>query len=506
MADAQAAPSQQQAPDTLPADFFQKAQATTAPVAAPETLPADFDFKGAQGKTLEQPQSKSLWQGTKDYASGLASSVGLPSSSEEYKATTEDAAKITPGKVAKAVGGPAVDLAMQAYGTGKNYLRGLWNTGKEAYEAGQNIAKGQPVLPNIGKPASEYLNTNVGAVPFIGEPIVQAGKDIAAGNKAHAAGELTGAIGQLALPEVTDRALPEQDMDFHNKAVETAQKKLDTANKAAAPYRDSLEKHVQPPKKVQAPIDKAQAELDEAIFHRDTHKDAINARRTNVVNPPAAKPAPEVPTAQVEAMPRPGAPKAAATPAAPQNIKLPGQVQPETFPQQPTEKPQVPSGPRQLPGGEPMGRMLQLGEGRPEGPQIPAGGLPKLGEVPAEAPKPVAKFEPGNVKALKPVEGKVVDKEAVPGTPEHVHKLLQESLKPEAKAATPPPVAEKTVQAAPAEAPKVEAKAAPVLPKEEAGYTPKKEEVIKTGEEGREQAKSAAEYHPAVQEQVGNLS
>jgi hypothetical protein len=47
----------------------------------------------------------------------------------------------------------------------------------------------------------------------------------------------------------------------------------------------------------------------------------------------------------------------------------------------------------------------------------------------------------------------------------------------------------------------------PVLPKEEpTGYVAKQEEVVPAGSEGREPVKSAAEYHPAVQQKVGELS
>jgi hypothetical protein len=45
------------------------------------------------------------------------------------------------------------------------------------------------------------------------------------------------------------------------------------------------------------------------------------------------------------------------------------------------------------------------------------------------------------------------------------------------------------------------------LPKEEpVGYTPKAEETVKVGEEGRTPAKSAEEYHPAVEQKVNELS
>ena len=53
---------------------------------------------------------------------------------------------------------------------------------------------------------------------------------------------------------------------------------------------------------------------------------------------------------------------------------------------------------------------------------------------------------------------------------------------------------------------RAETKGKPVLPKEEpTGYTPKKEEVLTAGEEGREQPTPAAEYHPEVRQRVFEL-
>jgi hypothetical protein len=94
---------------------------------------------------------------------------------------------------------------------------------------------------------------------------------------------------------------------------------------------------------------------------------------------------------------------------------------------------------------------------------------------------------------LKAKEGKVVDTEdTIEG---RVHKLLQEALKPEE------PKEKAEVKEAPAEETK------PVLPKEEStGYTPKEENIVKAGEEGREPAKSAEEYHPVVQQKISELS
>jgi hypothetical protein len=449
MADTQVAPDQQQAPDTLPADFFQTKGTDTT---APDTLPADFKFK----ETSEEKPQPSIMHNVGEYGSGLAHSLGLPSSTEEYKQQAEAATEVSPMNMLRAAGGPAVSAGEQVYNAGKGYLKGLWNTGKEAYEAGQNIAKGGPVLQNIAKPASEYLNTNVGAVPFIGQPSVEAGQDIAAGNKARAAGELTGVVGQVVLPEVLDRMHPEQTMDFHNKAVETAQKKLDTAKKAAEPYADSAAKGVLPPNKVQAPIEKAQTELNEATFHRDTHRDAMNARRTNVTNPKQPTSQPEVPTEQIEAMKRPGAPKPAA---APQNVKTPGQVQPEVVPQPLLDQPRTATGRMQLPDEQgTMGKPRQLtaGTNPPTGSsnledvvkatEEKHAGVPKL-EAPAEpvvAPKAEPKVETPapkptgmrDMNKLKVNEKGEVEDISVPK--DRLHQLLQQSLETETPKANEP--------------------------------------------------------------------
>jgi len=77
-----------------------------------------------------------------------------------------------------------------------------------------------------------------------------------------------------------------------------------------------------------------------------------------------------------------------------------------------------------------------------------------------------------------------------------------ELVAPEAKGAA-GDVGEQSRQANP-EPTRAETKA---LPKEEpTGYAAKKEEVVPAGEEGREPAKSAAQYHPAVEQKVNELS
>lgn len=137
----------------------------------------------------------------------------------------------------------------------------------------------------------------------------------------------------------------------------------------------------------------------------------------------------------------------------PQNVKLPGQVQSETFPQEPTEAPKVDTRMRPLAGGQgTVGRRLALpaiGEtaqasepvvAKPEPPPIQTAPAPKAGEVP-------------NMRSLKVEEtGKVIDTE---DTAEgRLRKAIIESL-----SGTPKPApAEPTAVEAPKPAAEVAAK------------------------------------------------
>jgi hypothetical protein len=129
-------------------------------------------------------------------------------------------------------------------------------------------------------------------------------------------------------------------------------------------------------------------------------------------------------------------------------------------------------------------------------------GMPQM-RLPEEAPKSgmPQMTDEAALRALEAKEGKVVT-----NPKKLVGEQLKEALKPGEAAK---PVAEKAPAVAekPAEPPVAKAEEKPVLPKEEpTGYTPKAEEVVKAGEEGRTPAKSAAEYHPAVQQKVNELS
>lgn len=243
------------------------------------------------------------------------------------------------------------------------------------------------------------------------------------------------------------------------KELAKKQELYETAKAAHDQYAASHAQGIAAPKNVTNALTKASEELAEAQFHHDAATEHAAQVKTNqptipqqvgsavgktvakVLPKPTA--APEVPAEEIEAAPvlqKLGKPKA---PAAPINVKTPGQVQPETFPQEPTEKPATSLGRINLANEQgTVGKTPLLGEGTPEGPQVPAGGLPKIAEPKQEVlppEKPTAKPERGNVKALTVDEkGNVIDKEETPEG--KLQKLLEESLKGnEAKKTTPAP-------------------------------------------------------------------
>jgi hypothetical protein len=489
------------------------------------------------------------------YGQRLGQSLGIPTNKSELTAAG------TPPSLPAAIAGPGPSgIYNQLVQSGKTLYQGAKDTYKEAKEAGQNIAAGGPVLQNIAKPASTALNATVGAVPFIGAPTVRAGEDVAAKNYAGAAGGLTGVLGQVALEGAGERRLGTDEMAFHDAKVKEATAALKEAKKAATTnYQASIDKNIKLPKEVQKPIDTAQAALDEAVKHQAAAKQAIAERQ---VKPPA----PEPTTAQVTAQPQAPRPAPAMrVPGTPENVKTPGQVQPETFPQQPTAKPMVIPGVKTLADNQgTVGMRRMLTEGTPEAaPSANAETAPKTETPPATMQK-LGKPERGNLKTLKVGEGgKVVDTE----TP--LDRQLKEALKPgEAKApvaAEAKPQTERGTDRRQATVPveqerrvgerrnpaglRVDAEGNPVMSPDvqghwqsaafgekpvkdigakarEANPEPTRAEtkgevakpalekaapatepgLMQAGEEGREPAKSAAEYHPAVQEQVFHLS
>jgi hypothetical protein len=441
----------------------------------------------------------------------------------------------------------------------------------------------------------------------------------------------------------------EENVQTLAKVREAAEAKHKAALAEHNKYQASHAQGIGSPEKVVNEVNKAKDALDEAEAHHELAKEDLAAKKAAQPTIPqqvggaagraAAKvlptpaPAPEVPTENVEAAPvlsRLGQVKPEPTspdmewvegkegswqnvlkepPAlsklgakTPINVKTPGQIQPETFPQEPKPAPRPSYGRIALAGDQGvMGKPLQLTEGTPEGPKVPAGGLPKIKLPEPEAPKPQTGTA-ADLKALKAKEGKVIDTDETPEG--RIGRLLQEALKtdtgtnknfPAAKVEETPTenragerrVADedfsgderrkserrvlkqmndklfqqavsgenegridtdayaKAMEQARKElgpdasvkdvvkrrnelvAPEAKGSAGdigdqarkanpeptraetkkPTLPNEEkTGYAAKKEEIVPAGVEGREPAKSASEYHPAVEQKVSELS
>src|ERR1017187_4166132 len=183
-------------------------------------------------------------------------------------------------------------------------------------------------------------------------------------------------------------------------------------------YRASKENYgVEAPEDVLKANEKAQLKAREDALHAHAAKQAADAARA-----PKPAPQPEVPTEQIEAMKRPGAPKPAA---APQNVKTPGQVQPEVVPQPLLDQPRTATGRMQLPNEQgTMGKPRQLtaGTNPPTGSsnledvvkateekQNPKPGMPQM-RLPEEAPKSgiPQMTDEAALRALEAKEGKVV--------------------------------------------------------------------------------------------------
>lgn len=92
--------------------------------------------------------------------------------------------------------------ATGVYDWGKRALGNIGQGLQEEKEAAQNIKEGGPILQNIGKAGAGIVHGGLGSLPFVGEPLEQAGQDIVNKNYAGAAGGITGVIGQAVGPEL----------------------------------------------------------------------------------------------------------------------------------------------------------------------------------------------------------------------------------------------------------------------------------------------------------------
>ena len=333
----------------------------------------------------------------------------------------------------------------------------------------------------------------------------------------------------------------EAHVDALGKARDAAQAKLDAAKTQHQAYTASHAQGIGSPEKVVNEVEKTQKAYDEAEAHHEIAKEDLAKKQAESTIPkqvggavgravgkvlPKPAPEPEAPITAVPALKAPGpAPKIPQIGVSPAHATT-------TIPQEPTPAPKVPGyGRIELANGQgTMGMPKLLTEGTPE---------VKPEAKPAEAPKPV--IDEGALRDLKATKGEVVE------SPEKkVGRLLQEALKPAEKAPeykgeerreterkplmSPVEIEEAMKNRKPVHTPfdvtqgametikrdqampkhpaeEAAVKEQPVLPKEEpTGYAAKKEEVVPAGAEGREPVKSAAEYSPAVEQKVNELS
>src|SRR5208282_3034913 len=239
-------------------------------------------------------------------------------------------------------------------------------------------------------------------------------------------------------------------VDTHETLTKKADKNFEKAQQELSIYDASLrhepiDEDANPAyKAAKAKFDKAQAAQAEAHYHLNEARDVL---RENLEKQSAGRSEREI-TPQEAALARPEAPTPTkeendaklarlmeqAAPAekpalAPENVKVPGQVQPETFPQEPTAAPRVDETTQMRPLGDNKGVIM----GRP--PRLLTEGVPEAAAAP-EAPKgeilpPEKPVKPGRLGALKVGEGgKVID------TEDEMQRKIEEGLQ-----GTPKPVA-----------------------------------------------------------------
>lgn len=118
----------------------------------------------------------------------LAQSVGVPTSLDEAGAMAPSTAEMLLG--------PAATGAKAVYGLGKNIVDASLAGSRELAESADNISRGQPVLPNLGKAAFAATKAGLeGPLSVVGGKGVQKfGEDIADKNYLGAAGGAVGAV------------------------------------------------------------------------------------------------------------------------------------------------------------------------------------------------------------------------------------------------------------------------------------------------------------------------
>lgn len=263
----------------------------------------------ASQKALSAARQQEATTDKPGFAQRLRESVQLPGSSQDLQqAAQQEQDKTLKDHLAEAARqtsyGPLVDTVEGLYGYGKRIHDSFQDLRKESIDAANNVWDGGSVGQNIGKLTSAFVNTGVGAIPFIGEPIVKAGEDIASGpesgmepgtfhfkggNYAGAAGSLTGVVAQLLAGELIHkgeahlvRANDAQALEVANKTHTTNRAVYDTRVTdnvtAGNQARDAAVKAAE------ASEDYANGKISEAAkdeAHTNSNSAAANARKAS---------------------------------------------------------------------------------------------------------------------------------------------------------------------------------------------------------------------------------
>lgn len=163
--------------------------------------PVQLDLSKAKPITLDMGQATAIGQPVKldlskaqpiaaqpeqpGFGTRLAQSVGIPTSSEEFKQSL-------PAYAGNALMPGAGNVTQGLVGAGQSVSDYITEIG----EAGENIGRGQPVLPNVGKVGHAASDLLASFVPG-GETVKNVAGDVASKNYAGAAGGTTGILGQL---------------------------------------------------------------------------------------------------------------------------------------------------------------------------------------------------------------------------------------------------------------------------------------------------------------------
>ena len=292
------------------------------------------------------------------------------------------------------------------------------------------------VKPAIRKTSGAIADASKVAIPALGAGIGSAIASEAGIPHPYMIGGAAGAAaGRVVAPKVAgffDRGKtfgmgPEESA--YTRLEERAQKsgkELAAAQQEIDDYKASHDKTLSAPDDVQKKYEKVKAKAEEDRLHAELAKEALEKSRRP--QPAEAAPQPDQPIESIT--PKREAPIETVKPARAINVKGPGEIQPETFPQEPTQKPTVNEGatvPLARSEGMRIGKPKLLADVNPE-PEVPKQ------EVipPPEKPVKVGKPDRGNIRSLTVDEkGNVVDKEATPEG--HLESLIRKGLEPEKK-------------------------------------------------------------------------